>query len=120
MRISDWSSDVCSSDLRLYEFAGQFARLLDGNALSQRVAFAGKVLTPYIGVHRRIKLRLHANQADIGFQGARCSAHARKEPTAADGNDQRVDLRRVLQHFKRDGALSGDEDRQSTRLNSSH
>src|SRR3546814_5234164 len=68
MRISDWSSDVCSSDL----------------------------LTPHIGVHRRIKLRLHANQTDIGFQGARCSAHARKEPTAADGNDQRVDLRRVL------------------------
>src|SRR3546814_5586502 len=30
-------------------------------------------------------------------------------PTAADGNDQRVDLRRVLQHFKRDGALSGDD-----------
>src|SRR3546814_3808477 len=28
---------------RLHEFAGQFARLLDGNALSQRVAFAGKV-----------------------------------------------------------------------------
>src|SRR3546814_15149413 len=78
---------------------------------------------------------------------SRCSAHARKEPTAADGNDQRVDLRRVLQHFKRDGALSGDdagfiermnegqapfmfqlaavgigviEDRKSTRLNSSH
>src|SRR3546814_13966753 len=72
MRISDWSSDVCSSDLR-------------------------------------IKLRLHANQTDIGFQGARRSAHARKEPTAADGNDQRVDLRRVLQHFKRDGALSGDD-----------
>src|SRR3546814_17232844 len=40
---------------RLYEFAGQFARLLDGNALSQRVAFAGKVLTPHLGVHRRIK-----------------------------------------------------------------
>src|SRR3546814_14155825 len=55
---------------RLYEFAGQFARLLDGNALSQRVAFAWKVLTPHIGVNPRLKLRLQPNQPDLGFTGA--------------------------------------------------
>src|SRR3546814_19284347 len=51
---------------RLYEFAGQFARLLDGNALSQRVAFAGKVLPPQIDLHRRIKLLLQANNTTLG------------------------------------------------------
>src|SRR3546814_21081308 len=44
MRISDWSSDVCSSDLVVRQFGGQRDRLVCGNRCRAVEAGAGHVL----------------------------------------------------------------------------
>src|SRR3546814_8958158 len=69
MRISDWSSDVCSSDLIE-------ARLLDRDALRQRVALARHVDAVEFGVHRRVELCLHADEAHVVLDPPRRGAHA--------------------------------------------
>src|SRR3546814_2187373 len=43
MRISDWSSDVCSSDLWSERESGLAARFRIGGAIARRIAFAAKL-----------------------------------------------------------------------------
>src|SRR3546814_10322504 len=62
MRISDWSSDVCSSDLRVAErIGGQIADIMVGKAIAprpaagdveQREAFAEQQLARLLGIER--------------------------------------------------------------------
>ena len=59
-------------------------------------------------VHRAVVLRLHAQHLDAGLERPGRGRHARDQPAAADRHHQRVELRRLLEHLQRDGALAGD------------
>src|SRR3546814_9710217 len=122
MRISDWSSDVCSSDLRPlrleYVYEGREGDLV---ALAEQIYF-GEELTS------SKPLKLYAPSGNVSaviagapvelvvdFHGA-LSAHATKPPI--------VGLNPILQWNKRVFMLQQLRkmglDRKSTRLNSSH
>src|SRR3546814_1900956 len=104
MRISDWSSDVCSSDLGSGARAGQRpgSRLGRGHTAAR---FAGAKLTP---MSRRVTIKtLLVNQRNASPQS----------------------LAKHLRYIERDGvgrdgepgqAYGPQADRKSTRLNSSH
>src|SRR3546814_2302990 len=107
MRISDWSSDVCSSDL-LPEYGFHAGQLLDRDA-------AAHVL---IGIEQRgAAARLQLDGHDLT-----------REASVGDGARRpllRLECQLVL-HLARDAVAFGDvlggdsQDRKSTRLNSSH
>ena len=44
---------------------------------------------------------------DVGLDRLGRRRHARDQAAAADGHGQDLQVRRVLQHFQRDGALAG-------------
>src|SRR3546814_5184028 len=100
MRISDWSSDVCSSDLTVHgQYAPQHLGLAgDGERIPERGQYAlFAFIEPYLrfaqgGVVHRAQLR-----------------HEFVEH-----------LPSALHPFQKHGRVVGDEDRKSTRLNSSH
>src|SRR3546814_4478472 len=120
MRISDWSSDVCSSDLNLSSRIvgrkdGPFERAAIGNP-NQRghavLAFDQLNPTPF-GVAD------HAGTGGIERAVAHRIRAAQREPTAVLFKVGTA-LGRILDAFI-DGAAAGRErDRTSTRLNSSH
>src|SRR3546814_6965589 len=109
MRISDWSSDVCSSDLEKYELCAEFGATLP--RLRKRVAQDLR--------HRRMdKARAVAavvRLLDLGFVrvGSECYVTANKSYGATTLRKRHADVDgRVLKlEYK---------DRKSTRLNSSH
>src|SRR3546814_7718211 len=103
MRISDWSSDVCSSDLVRRE-SYSFHR--DGEALPNADAESGEPISS----PARVKLmnqRLHQPR----------TRHAERM-AKRDGSTVGIDLRRIIRDAK--AAQYGKGDRKSTRLNSSH
>src|SRR3546814_5994228 len=110
MRISDWSSDVCSSDLRdvvvlafhLQEHAQQLHRRTDAGRQVRAL------LQPGALVRWNAQASLHGSQQS-GALPSLCHV-----PGAAPGARQLID---------RAGRMGGDldqGDRKSTRLNSSH
>src|SRR3546814_8491292 len=106
MRISDWSSDVCSSDLILREESPAFARVGIAVPDTQRI--------------ERYALRIeHPEYIMIGMeQQLRRIAEGRvaREP-AGVGMPVRADDRQARHLFIEPAR---DVDRKSTRLNSSH
>src|SRR3546814_5202532 len=115
MRISDWSSDVCSSDLltdveqllvwavRSWAFAHQAARSIErdlvrtcGRADAEKAMMAIRAILVLVALYGRRGLRL----APPGWPAVT------------------IDEFRLLQLFA--AAQRGMEDRKSTRLNSSH
>src|SRR3546814_3119049 len=70
MRISDWSSDVCSSDLGPEPFGGTFLNLLQTakQVLSQPIIAYGSVVALDVGVLLRIAW-LGMNQRDAPLGG---------------------------------------------------
>src|SRR3546814_2802684 len=96
MRISDWSSDVCSSDLLF--------QLKAGNAIGHQPA---RAVMPVIDVH---VIALHAQQLGGGETG-RPSADDAHGLAGTIGEDR---------HRLHPALLPGGVDRRSTRLNSSH
>src|SRR3546814_7160480 len=97
MRISDWSSDVCSSDLEVEFAQGPAAEIGDDLARAEARGFAAQRLEmrgrPFIGFDVARELLVDAGAAHLD------------RDRAAVGRHRAVDLR---------------EDRKSTRLNSSH
>src|SRR3546814_21099878 len=90
MRISDWSSDVCSSDLRRrhLSLAGAVRRL-------RRVEYAGRGS----GRNRLFgEARPVARRADAGARIARCSQRDRKSVVEGKSVSVRVDIggRRII------------------------
>src|SRR3546814_7935811 len=126
MRISDWSSDVCSSDLGLFRVVGDGV-FVDGDmSLAQGSFgfFAGNTLGAQI------------NQHDVAFGTARYDAQAALDQSTCQHVGVLDDLGRVLfelgrQRFfegnrlggndmhERTALNAGEEDRKSTSLNSS-
>src|SRR3546814_8798002 len=97
MRISDWSSDVCSSDLQMQDRGAAL------DMAEEAVAEAGTLVRAFdqagnVGQHHL--LLVDADDAEAGMQGG-----------------ERVvgDLRLGRRHRRQEG-----RDRKSTRLNSSH
>ena len=60
-------------------------------------------------LHRRIELGLDADHLDVGLERLGGDRNAGNQPAAADRDDQRVEVRRVLEHFERDGPGAGDD-----------
>ena len=87
--------------------AGQLARLLDRNALGQRIAADRAMAVLDDILHRRIKLGLDADHLDAGLQRLGGGGDAGNQAAAADRDHQRVEVGRILQHFQRDGPRPG-------------
>src|SRR3546814_8578466 len=114
MRISDWSSDVCSSDLA----AAQIEK--DGELVHQTVLplFTGSGSEPAADRESRA-----AVIADPRTRRARLRPHEAR-PRKAYGQTRPAYSRRAHKPGKRQGCSigfpDGSVDRKSTRLNSSH
>src|SRR3546814_3967253 len=104
MRISDWSSDVCSSDLQLH---GGEADTAGRAQHHQRLALCQGAL-----VVQRIMAR-GVGHDECGSFGV---AHARIDPDAAAFGYHELFRERPPRHQPDDAVA----DRKSTRLNSSH
>src|SRR3546814_9391343 len=85
MRISDWSSDVCSSDLRIERHRHPFARTQHDLALDQNIASLapiGAPVHPHEATHRswngaqEFKPRYARIPRGRGNEDARCSSPA--------------------------------------------
>src|SRR3546814_5489375 len=103
MRISDWSSDVCSSDLRILDRAGQ---ALDLPGL--REGPAERVLDEEIVERQPVARRVDARVDDIAAGKVDAARNAIEEPRMVGGED----------HHQRRATIV--VDRKSTRLNPSH
>ena len=79
---------------------GQLARLLDRDALGERVAAERHVAALDRALHRRIELRLDPDQLDVGLHRARGDRDSRHQPAAADRNHDRVEIGRILEHLQ--------------------
>src|SRR3546814_3807558 len=102
MRISDWSSDVCSSDLLKHRAAGFLIGAANGvDGIAMRHAIGGE---PDRIEHHLILPDHAADARDLGNAGQAFQFIAQKPVL------QGAKLRKIM--------LSGD--RKSTRLNSSH
>src|SRR3546814_6926504 len=110
MRISDWSSDVCSSDLRRAVFLLQLGR---GERSFDKLRTNGRWVSSGLAARldqrrsERLGRRLAAPQHEL--------EHRIKAFAFVDrAFDQR------LGQVEREPRIGADEDRKSTRLNSSH
>src|SRR3546814_7174456 len=128
MRISDWSSDVCSSDLKLYAAPGNpgieihaecvpvAADDLDGLIAFVRAhAIAFVVVGPEAPLVAGLADRLRAEGVAVFGPGA---AAARLE--GSKGFTKDLCARAGIPTAAYVRATSAEEDRKSTRLNSSH
>src|SRR3546814_2607276 len=106
MRISDWSSDVCSSDLPLVARDARAQFDAQHGALRAAFADADQRGAPHLGMDVEHRFDLFGAQGTGG--GDHALGLAAAEPEAAVG----VEVAEV--------AHAVDEDRKSTRLNSSH
>ena len=98
-------------DVGLRERERPLAHLTHGDAVrdgrrgveTHRAAFVQRV------AHRRERVGLHADDAHLRPPRLHRQAHATREPAAADGHDDRLDVRPLLQHLEADRALAGDD-----------
>src|SRR3546814_5471030 len=131
MRISDWSSDVCSSDLLRDMF--EVDLVADAGARGNRLEIVEALRPPF----QKVVPFAVAIIFDLDILLERLGMtefidHARVVDDEVDG-DERVDLRRVaaesrdrieprgeVDHTRNAGYILQQQDRKSTRLNSSH
>src|SRR3546814_8529101 len=102
MRISDWSSDVCSSDLAAGAVVAQGAQHVE-LAIAQGVV-----------LRRLVRIVLGLEQR--GLRGAAGGGPA--EPVVARAQNKRAIAAPLRTRFAGDGAGERGQDRKSTRLNS--
>src|SRR3546814_5653638 len=106
MRISDWSSDVCSSDLRVLHL------LQLGAAILQVVHLVSGLKLDDVLLARRRNVEQHHAATDAGFEvEIFVQLHVRPEIDELDAGVGRADTVDTPETL---------EDRKSTRLNSSH
>src|SRR3546814_9036022 len=110
MRISDWSSDVCSSDLLSHEEGRRLQHVYNAGDLVHRRVFV------HVGEHGHAYLLLHGGQhLQAFFQARATEAGARGAVGLVEaGLEDEVDAEPGSDFLE----LAGD--RKSTRLNSSH
>ena len=61
--------------------------------------------------HRRVPLRLHTDDLDVGPRVLRGDGHARDEAAAADRHDEHLEIGAGGEHLQRDRALTRDDRR---------
>src|SRR3546814_10204612 len=113
MRISDWSSDVCSSDLERVANAREAGfPAVRGNIASEKVMLEAKP--------ERAKMAVFAipHALEAGEAIARLKALNPAITVLARAHSD-TEVRHLLEHGA-DGAVLAERDRKSTRLNSSH
>src|SRR3546814_5137893 len=108
MRISDWSSDVCSSDLETAVPAGAPSRR---RFIGISAAAAGLAIIPFAG-------RAHAAASLVSWRGIALGAEATIRIHHPDRAAAEAALQAVLDDVARLERIF--RDRKSTRLNSSH
>ena len=87
----------------------ELAWLLDRNAFRKRVA-PKRHLTVLDGAfHRGIELSLDTDQLDVRLYRAGGDRDARHKAAAPNRNDDRVEIRRVLEHFNAESARTSDD-----------
>src|SRR3546814_2627640 len=120
MRISDWSSDVCSSDLLGGNGAGKSTTLKaisnvikteDGRVTSGNIQFNGKRIDDQDAVDIVEEGIIHV------MEGRRVLRHLTVEQNLIIGGHKETSLRAVRQRLDE---IYSRIDRKSTRLNSSH
>src|SRR3546814_5018923 len=115
MRISDWSSDVCSSDLQLLAADHGIAAAVE--ILEDRSLLLGQ---PHLLLRLAVGQQLCAGAEGVGSDGedgilallvlTKLGAHARQQHAEAER----------LGDVVVGAGIEGEEDRKSPRLNSSH
>src|SRR3546814_2618557 len=111
MRISDWSSDVCSSDLHFERVLPAHLGKASGAGTSRRVAFVDAV---------HILVEPHAFGAELAGEEHRREIGAAAAEQATLAVLARADEARHDDEAGRGELGLGMKDRKSTRLNSSH
>src|SRR3546814_4812300 len=98
MRISDWSSDVCSSDLQAAHGVADQHRLLRqaGDLLLEEAAVIGELLVVQLGM-RRLAGEAAAVEGQVGRMGAPAAAaelgaQRLEHPAADEGTVQQDDV----------------------------
>src|SRR3546814_7564051 len=124
MRISDWSSDVCSSDLRDFVDRGQYVPLaadrrdVPRQGVDQIGARGGDTVEQPLDtklVHQKAdRAPVHPENGQAAALVEQLMQHVQQEPVAAE-RDQEVGLGQIDEVVER-----AKLDRKSTRLNSSH
>src|SRR3546814_1132895 len=102
MRISDWSSDVCSSDLALLSSWGE-----------KMPEHAAHAMLAELGVGPEIRKKIIATIPDF-------EAVLQTDPYRISKEVEGVGFLTADALAQRAGAFQADSDRKSTRLNSSH
>ena len=92
-------------DVPANDFTGDFAGSLDGDAFGNRGAAGPDFLAGQTLFHRRIERRFGAEYFDAGLHFGCHQRHAADQPAPADRHNQRVQIRRVLQHLDRRRSL---------------
>src|SRR3546814_6752735 len=104
MRISDWSSDVCSSDLRIHEYGDASVLKLEDLEVSAPAANEVQISVKAFGLNRaEVMFRNHAYLQEAEFP-SRLGYEAAGIVTAVGSDVTEITI----------------GDRKSTRLNSSH
>src|SRR3546814_9839080 len=113
MRISDWSSDVCSSDLHYFGQSEQIPSLIRLAARHDPEAgcLAGGLLLQHLPEGEVGRDRLHVRHDNPEWDHAKAIASTLKDEELTDPATSLETLAWRLFH---------EEDRKSTRLNSSH
>src|SRR3546814_9523403 len=86
MRISDWSSDVCSSDLRAFRSRGDRRRLvlqLLGTEFGDRIAEFGIAVAQFVELLAVMAVDLGLDRGGAGHGGARADRGGRGAERAA-------------------------------------
>src|SRR3546814_4532736 len=117
MRISDWSSDVCSSDLQFHLVEGRQTDASIGGLLEEATRFYAETLYPTVSplpldrVRAFVTLHRPQHWATAGVLAANGGADAPYFTCLALAGRPQEQLHNLLRGFT---------DRKSTRLNSSH
>src|SRR3546814_7431433 len=121
MRISDWSSDVCSSDLKEgwdCSFAYIFCSVASIRSAGAVEQLLGRVLRmPF--AQRRVSEELNRAYAHVSEANFATAAQALTDKLTEMGFDERS-ARQAIIETPPEMQLDGAEDRKSKRLNSSH
>src|SRR3546814_1025922 len=120
MRIIDWSSDVCSSDLKISEQMAQHATRAESHQLWRTAAASIEAL---LGRTLENSLDLKRLFGRVSQQMKQIADHG-EDVSAASSRELSLQLLFIVGRSRDRGArvqaLRSDLDRKSTRLNSSH
>src|SRR3546814_6901824 len=112
MRISDWSSDVCSSDLIVCEPCGEM--IVRGTNFARARQKAEDVAGGFRQCTQRACCKVIAMRAAAGRRGAVADIDRKHAPAAFDQRRATEQIANACRAERRR------QDRKSTRLNSSH